>query len=74
VDEVKRKVRSPKPSLKHRDKATCETVAGEEAGFPDELEAELMVTRICDGILRRLDRNEAGDDETKTQRPRRLTR
>jgi hypothetical protein len=74
VDEVKRKVRSPKPSMNRRDEVAGETVAGEEAGFPDELEAELMVTRICDGILSRLDRNEASDDETKTQRSRRLTR
>jgi hypothetical protein len=71
---VKRKVRPPEPSLEQRDEATGETVAGEQARNTEELEAELMVTRICDGILGRLNRNGARDDETKTQRPRRRTR
>jgi hypothetical protein len=73
-DEVTRKVRPPEPSLKrhdgtssHRlprqraDEVTGEIVAGEEARLPDELEAELMVTKICDGILGRL-------NEAKTRR------
>jgi hypothetical protein len=83
---VKHKVRPREPPLKRRvgasrrillrrpgEEATAETVAG-EAGVTEELKAELMVTRICDGILGRLNRNEACDDMTKTQRPRRRTR
>jgi hypothetical protein len=60
-DEVKRKVRPPEPSLKHCHEVTDGTVTGEEAAVREELEAELMVTRICDGILGRL-------NEAKTQR------
>jgi hypothetical protein len=69
---VKRKVRPPEPSLKHRHEVTGEIVAGEEARLPDQLEAELMVTRICDGILGRL--NEAKnrrDQDLRKQRARR---
>jgi hypothetical protein len=83
---VKRKVppREPYP-LKRRDATsnrrlprrpadeavTARTVA-EEMRVAEELEAERMVTRICDSILGRLNRNEPRDDETKT--PRRHTR
>jgi hypothetical protein len=88
-DEVKRKVRPPELSpLKRRDhdaasnrrlprrladEVTARTLA-EEARVTDELEAEQMVTRICDSILSRLNRSEPRDDETTTLRLRRQIR
>jgi hypothetical protein len=82
---VKRKVRPPEPSLKHRDgklsdrlprrradEVTGETAAGKESAVPEELEAERMVTRICDGILGRLDETKMQlDQDLQKQRVRR---
>jgi hypothetical protein len=84
---VKRKVRPREPSpLKGRDAAsnrrlprrladevTARTLA-EEVPVTEELEAEQMVTRICDSILDRLNRREPRDDETTTLRLRRQIR
>jgi hypothetical protein len=84
---VKRKVRPREPSplkpndatsnrrLPRRlaDEVTARKLA-EEIRVTEELEAEQMVTRICDSILSRLNRNEPRDDETRTLRLRRQIR
>ena len=61
---VKRRGKRPRHVVPRRltDAVASETVAT-RAGFTHELEDELMVTRICDSILGRL-------DEAKTSRDR----
>jgi hypothetical protein len=80
VTVVKPKARRREGPVKRRGKRSkrvvprrfAEAVASEtvatRAGFTHELEAELMVTRICDSILGRLDEAKASRDRDSQRR------